>query len=215
MKRINVFLMSAIALVVIIVFSAFANKGNFEVAPKLEIGQASEEQQMMNLFVTHGHCSSPFTGKVHNLTINTSNRSDGGNPIENMELSFDIDPESFVTCRPEIDQITTSVKTPGVFISENKDMMIFKSTSVYTMGLDWYQVNGDFSIKGVNHSVKFFVSGIRDPKESAPSKLVLEGQLDLSNWGIDYDLIVNGVSNEHPTKWLHINMKIDMPVGGC
>ncbi|MDG1334160.1 MAG: YceI family protein [Crocinitomicaceae bacterium] len=213
MKKINVFLMSAIALVAIIVFSAFANRNTVEPETKKmdEIITASDDQLMANLFVTHGHCSSPFTGKVENLSVTVPMRIDGGNPLEELQLSFEINPESFRTCRDEV--ITGRVKTEGVFINKNKDNITFKSTDVYTMGLDWYQINGKLSIKGEESDVKFSVSGIRDPKESAPTMLVLEGQLDLTDWGIDYDLIVNGESNEHPTKWMHINMKIDFPQG--
>ena len=78
------------------------------------------------------------------------------------------------------------------------------------MGVDWYQVNGKLSIKGVENDVKLFVTGIRDPKETMPSSLVLEGQLDLLDWDIDYDKIVNGKSDPHPTKWMYLNMKIEM-----
>ena len=78
------------------------------------------------------------------------------------------------------------------------------------MGLNWYQVNGKMAIKGVERNVKFFVTGIRKPNESMASALVLEGQIDLLDWGIDYDKIVSGKSDPHPTKWLHINMTIDI-----
>jgi polyisoprenoid-binding protein YceI len=210
MKKINVFLMSAIALVVIIVFSAFANRSSIEPELQKEVEETSTEQQMVNLFVTHGHCSSPFSGKVENLEVITSNRTDGGNPLEDMQMSFEIDPETFVTC--SVEEITSRVQTPGVFINgEKKENIKFKSTRVHTMGVDWYEVNGILSIKGVESDVKFFVSGIRNSKASMTSMLVLEGQIDLSDWGIDYDLQVYGESNEHPTKWMHINMKINLP----
>jgi hypothetical protein len=42
------------------------------------------------------------------------------------------------------------------------------------------------------------------------SSLVLQGQMNLLDWGIDYDLIVNGESLSTPTKWMFINMTIDM-----
>ena len=212
MKKINVFLMSAIALVVIIGFSAFANSKNVQVEPACRDGvkEESNEQQMVHLFVTHGHCSSPFSGKVENMKVTTMNRTDGGNPLENMQMSFEINPETFASCRYE--EIASRVQTPGVFISEEKKENIkFKSTRVHTMGMDWYEVNGTLSIKGVESDVKLFVSGIREPKESMASMLVLEGQIDLTDWGIDYDLQVYGEPNEYPTKWMHINMKIDLP----
>ena len=61
--------------------------------------------------------------------------------------------------------------------------------------------------------MKFFASGIRKPEDQVPSVLVLEGQLNLYDWGIDYDQIVNGEpgnSVENPTQWMHLNMKIEM-----
>ncbi len=81
---------------------------------------------------------------------------------------------------------------------------------MYTVGLDWYQVNGQLSIRGVVKEMKIFATGIRDPKEAKPSFLVLEGQLNLFDWGIDYDKIVNGKSDPVPTTWMYLNMKINM-----
>ena len=78
------------------------------------------------------------------------------------------------------------------------------------MGLDWYQLNGKMSIKGIEKGVKLLVTGIRDPKETRTSTLVLEGQINLFDWGIDYDKIVNGNSDTIPTKWMYFNMKIEM-----
>lgn len=217
MKKINVFLVSGLALMAVLVLSAFANRNtpsteNLCMAkPAVEATELQTEQSV-NLFVTHGHCSSPFSGKVENMEVNTKIRYDGGNPLEDMQLSFEINPESFVSCHSE--EQSLKVKTPGVFVDANTEHNIkFKSTSVYTMGMDWYQVNGILSIKGMESEVKFFVSGIREPKETQTSKLILEGQFDLTDWGIDYDKQVNGKSSDHPTKWMHINMKIDLPVG--
>jgi hypothetical protein len=75
------------------------------------------------------------------------------------------------------------------------------------MGLDWYQINGKLSIKGVERNVKFFATGIRDPKVLNPTSIVLEGQIDLMGWGIDYDKIVHGKSEPIATKWMHLNMR--------
>ena len=168
----------------------------------------NEQKQTVNLFVTHGHCSTPFVGIVDNLNLHIPLRTDLGNPLENMELSFEISPDSFNVCAG--DDLTSRIKTPGLFINNNGDKIIFKSTQVYTMGIDWYQVNGKMSIKGVENDVKFFITGIRDPKNVKSDSLVLQGQLNLFDWGIDYDKIVNGKSNPVPTKWMHLNMKIEM-----
>ena len=170
--------------------------------------QECKQNQTINMFVTHGHCSTPFAGNVENLNVVTMEREDLGNPLEGMKISFEIDPNSFNVCAGE--DLTARIKTPGLFIGENDEKITFRSTAVYTMGLDWYQVNGQLSIKGVENDMKLFVTGIRDPKESMPSSLVLDGQLNLFDWGIDYDKIVNGQSDPVPTKWMYINMKIDM-----
>ena len=75
------------------------------------------------------------------------------------------------------------------------------------MGVDWYQINGKLSIKGVEQDVKLFATGIRDPKASKASSIVLEGQFNLLDWGIDFDKIVNGKSDPLPTKWMYLNMR--------
>ena len=167
-----------------------------------------KQDQTVNLFVTHGHCSTPFGGIVDDLKVDVPMRVDKGNPLEDMAISFEIDPHTFHVCAGE--ELTAKIKTPGLFIGENNEKITFRSTNVYTMGIDWYQVNGKMSIKGIEKDVKFFVTGIRDPKQSMSSSLVLEGQMNLLDWGIDYDKIVNGKSDPIPTKWMYINMIIDL-----
>lgn len=165
-------------------------------------------KQSINLFVTHGGCSLPFSGTVSNLVVKTEPRFDQGNPLETMQMNFEIDVNSFKACIG--DEYTAEVQTPGLFIDDDNEKLIFRSTNVFTMGLDWYQINGKLSIKGMERDVKFFATGIRNPLKSMPTELILEGQLDLSDWGIDYEQIVHGKSLIHGTKWMHLNMKIDM-----
>lgn len=168
----------------------------------------NKHKQTINLFVTHGHCSTPFAGIVDDLNVSVSKRDDFGNPLEGMDISFAIDPNSFNVCRG--DNLTSRIKTPGLFIGKNNEKISFRSTQVYTMGIDWYQVNGKLSIKGIEKNVKLFVTGIRDPKEAMASSLVLQGQINLFDWGIDYDKIVTGESDAIPTKWMYVNMNIKM-----
>jgi polyisoprenoid-binding protein YceI len=173
-------------------------------------------KQQVNLVVSHGHCSTPFGGVIDSMNVVFNDRTDGGNPIEGMKLAFVIDPNSFNACAGE--ELTSRVKTPGLFISENNDKIIFKSSNVFTMGIDWYHVLGTLSIKGVEQEVDFFMTGVRNenfepglfhPTANKPSKLILEGKIDLLKWGIDYDKIVTGKSDEVPTKWLYLNMQFD------
>lgn len=193
-----------IALGAVVVFSGYTNS-TFE-ADKKEKSRVFEGG-FMNLFVTHGHCSTPFSGTINNLQVITSKRKDQGNPLENMKLSFALDPDSFKVCRGGVD-LNKRIKKPGIFVNEEKEQITFKSTNVYTMGIDWYQVNGIMSIKGVEKEVKLFVSGIRETNETYPNFLILEGRVNLFDWGIDYDKIVTGSSNNISTKWMHFNMKI-------
>ncbi|MBC8755693.1 YceI family protein [Kordia sp. YSTF-M3] len=208
MKKIKNSVLPLIILAIIIVASGYTNN-----TPDLQENKSvqvleSKQNQMINMFVTHGHCSTPFAGVVHNLKVNAPIREDLGNPLENMDISFEVDPTTFKVCRG--DDVTARIKTPGLFIGEHNEKIIFKSTNVYTMGLDWYQVNGTLSIKGIEKKVKLFVTGIRDSKDTMASALVIEGQMNLLDWGIDYDKIVHGRSDSVPTKWMHLNMKIEM-----
>ena len=208
MKKIKIIVLSLAALFAIAVIGAFTKSTSSLPESKAVSVQENGPDQIINLFVTHGHCSTPFGGIVDNLKIIAPTREDQGNPLENMKISFQIDPESFNVCAS--DDLTARIKTAGLFVSKNNERITFRSTNVYTMGVDWYQVNGIMSIKGVENDVKFFVSGIRESKDSMPSSLVLEGQLNLLDWGIDYDKIINGKSDPVPTKWMHMNMKIKM-----
>ena len=207
MKNMKITVVSLVILSTVILVSSFTTNTS-EIEKPEEVIVENKQTQTVNMFVTHGHCSTPFAGIVDNLRVDLETRADLGNPLENMKISFEIDPNSFNVCRGE--ELTARIKTPGLFIGENDEKITFKSTNVYTMGVDWYQVNGKLSIKGVEHDVKLFATGIRDLKDTMPSSLVLEGQLDLLDWGIDYDKIVNGKSDPHPTKWMYINMKVEM-----
>lgn len=208
MKKIKIILVSLVVLIISVIGSGYAvsnsSNQNSEAFPVLD----EKQNQTINLFVTHGHCSTPFGGIVNNLKVSIPERYDLGNPLENMMISFEVNPNSFNVCVG--DDLTAKIKTPGLFIGENNEKITFRSTNVYTMGLDWYQVNGKISIKGIERDVKLFVTGIRDPKDAMASSLVLQGQMNLFDWGIDYEKIVNGKSDSVPTKWLYINMKIDL-----
>lgn len=208
MKKIKNSVLPLVVLIVVIVASGYTiNTSNFKKNKDTFVFE-NTQRQTINLFVTHGHCSTPFTGIVNDYRVEVPIREDLGNPLEDMKISFEIDPNTFNVCAGE--ELTAKIKTPGLFIGENDEKITFRSTNVYTMGIDWYQVNGKMSIKGVEKDVKFFVTGIRDPKDTMSSSLILEGQMNLLDWGIDYDKIVNGKSDIVPTKWMHINMKIDL-----
>lgn len=198
------------ALLTIVLVSGFA-KSTSTVTPK-EKKKVTEtvKNQTINMFVTHGHCSTPFGGIVDDLKVDIPVRMDAGNPLENMRISFEVDPNSFKACSGDVADLTKRVKTKGVFISDNNEKIRFRTTNVYVMGVDWYQINGMLSIKGVEREVKFFATGIRNSYESMSSELVLQGQVNLLDWGIDYDKLVNGQSLEVPTKWLYLNMKIEL-----
>ena len=211
MKNIISIALSIFVLATIVVASGFTtDKASCQKFETLLV-QKRNQPQTINMFVTHGHCSTPFAGIVENLKVVPTFRDDKGNPLEDMNISFEIDPNTFNVCSGE--ELTARIKTPGLFIGDNNENITFTTTNVYTMGLDWYQVNGKLSIKGIEKDVKLFVTGIRDPKASMASSIVLEGQLNLLDWGIDYDKIVTGKSDPVPTQWMYINMQIDL--SGC
>lgn len=206
MKYSKLIVMLISSLVLAYMLSAYTNNNitNKPVVLKTE----NPKMQTINLFVTHGHCSTPFGGIVEKLEVHIPKQTDFGNPMENMSLSFEIDPNSFKVCASE--DLTAKMKSSGLFVNETNNNIKFTSTNIYTMGLDWYQLNGTLSIKGVEKDVKLFVTGIREKQDTMASTLVLEGQMNLLDWGIDYDLIVNGTPNPNPTKWMHMNMKVDL-----
>ncbi|OIQ26998.1 MAG: hypothetical protein BM564_13545 [Bacteroidetes bacterium MedPE-SWsnd-G2] len=207
MKTVKTFIPIVIGLVLMLVISGYVRTDTIE-APKPNHEPTEKPSvQNVNFFVTHGHCSTPFSGQVENLKLKAPHKNDLSNPLENMTLDFEIDPNTFSVCKAE--ELTERIKTPGLFITETNEKFVFRSTNVYTMGIDWYQVNGKLSIKGVEKDVKFFVTGIRNENEINTNTLVLQGQFNLLDWGIDYDKIVSGESDPVPTKWMYINMKID------
>ncbi len=211
MKRIKYIILSLSLLAIIFITTGYSKLTSPEQKNNAITVVENKQDQTINLFVTHGHCSTPFAGNVENLNIEIPTRSDLGNPLENMKISFEINPNSFNVCAG--DDLTKRIKTPGLFIAKNNKNITFRSTNVYTMGLDWYQVNGKMSIKGIEKDVKLFVTGIRGTDEVMTSSLVIEAQMNLFDWGIDYDLIVNGKSDSISTKWMHFNMKVKLP--GC
>ncbi|WBX77400.1 YceI family protein [Tenacibaculum ovolyticum] len=203
----NIFIPFVVLLMMIIASGYTKKKSDFKKNANTFLLE-NEQNQIVNLFVTHGHCSTPFSGVVDNLKVVAPLREDLGNPLENMSVLFEIDPNTFNVCAGE--ELTAKIKTPGLFIGADDEKITFRSTNVYTMGIDWYQINGKLSIKGIEKEVTFFGTGIRTPNESMSRSLVLQGQMNLLEWGIDYGKIVNGKSNSVPTKWMYINMKIDL-----
>ena len=206
MKKFRNIVLSLTLLVIILVSSGYSRSTTTIQNNENVTGLENKQNQTINLFVTHGHCSTPFAGIVNDLKVTLQPRTDLGNPLEDLKISFEVDPNSFNVCAG--DDLTSRIKTPGLFIGKDNEKITFRTTDVYTMGLDWYQINGKMSIKGIEKDVKLFATGIRDPKDTMSSLLVLEGQMNLFDWGIDYDKIVNGKSDSVPTKLMHINMKI-------
>lgn len=205
MKKNKIILIAVAAIIAVFTTSGFTESKQFYDKVKTK---EVVKKQTINMFVSHGHCSTPFTGTVKDLKLDYMKRTSGGNPLEEMELSFKVDPNTFNVCAGE--ELTKKIKTPGLFINEDNDMITFRTMEVFTMGLDWYQINGKLSIKGEERPVKFFATGIRDPKQSNTTQLILEGQFNLSDWGMDYDKIVNGKSDSVPTKMMHLNMRFDV-----
>ncbi|MFT7901305.1 YceI family protein [Tenacibaculum ascidiaceicola] len=198
------------ALLTIVLVSGFAKSTSTVTLKEEKKVIETVKNQTINMFVTHGHCSTPFGGIVDDLKVDIPVRIDAGNPLESMRISFEVDPNSFKACRGDVADLTKRVKTKGVFINDKNEKIRFRTTNVFVMGVDWYQINGVMSIKGVEREVKFFATGIRNSYESMSSELVLQGQVNLLDWGIDYDKLVNGQSLDVPTKWLYLNMKIEL-----
>ncbi|WP_299005656.1 YceI family protein [uncultured Tenacibaculum sp.] len=198
------------ALLTIVLVSGFAKSTSIVKTKEKKEVTETEKNQTINMFVTHGHCSTPFGGIVDDLKVDVPVRMDAGNPLENMRISFEVDPNSFKACGGDEADLTARIKTKGVFINNKNDNITFRTTNVFVMGVDWYQINGMLSIKGVEKEVKFFATGIREFNNAMASSLVLQGQVNLLDWGIDYDKLVNGQSLDVPTKWLYLNMKIEL-----
>ena len=189
-------MLSLLVLVLIVAFSSYAqSKVISEKNEEIHVLE-NEQNQTINMFVTHGHCSTPFAGVVDDLTVSAPIRTDLGNPLEDMKISFDVDPTTFKVSRG--DDVTERIKTPGLFINEQNNKITFRTTNVFTMGIDWYQVNGVLSIKGIEKEVQLFVTGIRDSKDAMASSLVLEGKVNLFDWV----LIMTRLLRVHPTPYL-------------
>jgi len=198
MKNLKTIILAISILVVFIIVNAFT----FNTKHKVD---RYENNHMINMFVTHGHCNTPFTGQVSNLSLGLTSRTDLGNPLEDMKISFDIDPSTFITCTQI--NISQKIKDFGLFYNKKNEKILFKTTNTYTVGLNWYQINGIMTIKGIENKVIFFATGIREPNDTWPTSLVLEGQLNLFDWGIDFDKIVFG-ARKVGSKQMHFNMTI-------
>ena len=208
MKKIKNIVLILVVLVMVFVISSYDKSTSiFHKNDAVQVIE-NKQNQIANLFVSCGrHCSIKFKGIVEDLKVSVAIGDEFGYFLQNTKISFEIDPNSFNVRSG--DDFFARIKTPGLFIGENEEKIVFRSTEIYDMGIDWYQVNGTLSIKGIEKEVILFVTGIRDSKDAKVHSLVLQGQMNLFDWGIDYNKIV-GNSNTVPTKWLHINMKIEM-----
>ncbi|MCH2232136.1 MAG: YceI family protein [Crocinitomicaceae bacterium] len=189
-------------------FDETANKADISTEFIDERNPNASKNQRINMFITHGHCSTPFAGNVTNFYLEKMEPENQGNPLEHMKVSFTIDPTTFRECRRDIEN--SSILTQGLFINGKEEYIKFKSTDVYTMGVDWYQINGVMSIKGLEKKVKLFATGVRESNQSMATQLIFNGELDLFDWGIDYDKIVSGKSSDSPSRWLYLNMTVEL-----
>jgi len=171
------------------------------------ITKSERSSQLINLAVSHGHCSSKFSGQVYNLNLELFPRTDLGNPLEDMKISFDIAPNTLTACNDS--SLNKKLRSPGLFLKEEGDRITFETTNTYTLGIDWYEINGILTIKGIKHNVIWFATGIRKKNETSPTELVLQGQLNLIDWGIDFDKFIFETIDS-PSYWLHLNMVIDL-----
>lgn len=101
MKNIKNIVLSLVVFVIMIVASSYTNSTSvFEQNEAVSVLE-NKQNQTINLFVTHGHCSTPFAGIVDDLILNVPTRDDLGNPLEEMSISYEIDPNS-LTCVQEM-----------------------------------------------------------------------------------------------------------------
>jgi len=198
---------SVIAIITLIIVTGFT-ASTTSCQKKEKNNEVKEKKYVINMFVTHGHCSTPFSGSVDNLKLELEEHPDLENPLEGMKISFEIDPNTFNVCASE--ELTQTIKIPGLFISKKNEKITFRTTAIYTMGIDWYQVNGMLSIKGVEREMKFFVTGIRNSSATRPTFLVLEGRVNLFDWDIDYNKIAGLDAQLDSSKWMHLNMRFDL-----
>ncbi len=202
MKKMKITFISSTIIALTLLLSAFTYSPTIETTPNWIASGDS-----VNLLVSHGHCSTPFSGKLNRLDVSLPVVNNHSNPLENLKLAFSIDPTSFTSCSS--DEITKRITTPGLFMSGFNDDITFTSTRMFTRGIDWYEIIGDLTIKGVTQEVSFFATGIRNPQDQMASILTLEAQMDLHDFGIDYDRQTTGSSNEVPTRWMYMNFKIE------
>lgn len=67
----------------------------------------------MSFFVAHGHCSIRFTVVVNDLKVNYPVRLDLGNLLENIEISFEVDSNTFNVSKAK--ELTLKIRTSGLF----------------------------------------------------------------------------------------------------
>lgn len=206
MKTIKSFLLPTTIAVILSIACTFTLLST-SCKPSESVTEKKSSSQLVNLAVSHGHCSSKFSAQVENFNLELFPRIDVGNPLEDMKISFDINPNTFNACNDS--SLTKKLKSPDFFMNKEEDKIKFETTSTYTMGIDWYQINGKLSIKGIEHNVTFYATGIRGENEIWPTELVIQGQVYLLDWGIDFDLFLFGTA-QSPTSWLHLNMVIDL-----
>lgn len=208
MKKVKIIALPTLVLAVFAGVTAFTKSKETTSAKEPNKVLLIKNNQPINLFVSHGHCNTPYGGVVDNLLITAPKPTDNGNPLENMQVSFEIRSKSFKQCVS--DKSSQNHQSAAVFLGEGNNQITFKSTSVKTIGLDWYEINGKMSIKGVSKDVTLNASGVRKGVSLMPSALVIESGVNLLDWGIDYDKIVKGKSSDRTYQWMQFNMTINM-----
>ncbi|RAW01540.1 YceI family protein [Pseudochryseolinea flava] len=108
--------------------------------------------------------------------------------FSDVQVELSIETDSIETNDAQRD---AHLRSPDFFEVEKFPLMIFKSTSIATVGKGMYKLSGDLTIKGLSKTISFDLefAGIvpKDPFGNTKAGFILTGKINRKDWGITWN----------------------------
>lgn len=162
---------------------------------------------MANFSISHGHCQLPLEARFTNVKASWGeSRSDG------LKIDFDISAGSIVAVGSDTDKWTKKMRSPASFDVVKHPTISFSCRDSYRLGEDWYQLNGELTIKGKSRPASFHARPVFNEGgcNRVVQKYVLDGEVNLKGFGVS-EGNVGGSAEMSRTMYMNMVVKAD----GC
>lgn len=160
------------------------------------------EEYTVNFSISHGHCQLPIDARFKGVSVKY-----GKNNLEDLRVDFDVSTQSMKASHEDSGELTQNLRSAESFDVDRFPSIRFVSTNNYHLGTDWYQINGNLTIKGETRKASFRARPIYDSAGCGRilKKVVLDGSVNLNDFGFPEKYFDDG---EVRKEQMYINMVV-------